>query len=108
MPPPVTPEVALRTFVQPNNPLSGPYQPQKTELIALLRWVLDALDALGAATGTDPTVIATLRRDLDAEIERSTAADDEFRAIADEMAAPPTLDFSRRSTVGTMPYVLRS
>ncbi len=64
--PPVLPEAVWRDFNVPGVPQSGPYKPLKNDIIALLRWMTDALDALGAATGTDLTVITKLRADLTA------------------------------------------
>ncbi len=85
-PPPVLPESIWRDFNVPGSPLSGPYKPPKGDIVGLLRWVLDALDALGAATGVDPTVIAALRADLEALEDRVDALGTSAKGDLDRVA----------------------
>lgn len=74
--PPFLPEDVWADFNDALSRLSGPKEPSKAEIRALVRWMLDALDTLGAATGTDPTSISDLRRDLlalDTRVDTVTA-----------------------------------
>lgn len=80
--PPFLPESIWADFNALLNPLSGAKEPSKAEIRALLRWVLDNLDALNASTGTDPTVIANLRAALDGEITRAKAVDTLLSVLA--------------------------
>ncbi|ACA14778.1 hypothetical protein M446_0204 [Methylobacterium sp. 4-46] len=70
-PPPVLPEDVFRAANPANNPSSDVYDPPKGDIIALLRWMLDAVTACSAATGVDPTIVSTLRTSLTNEIARA-------------------------------------
>ncbi len=75
--PPFLPEDVYADYNVPFNPTSGAKQPDKQQIRALLRFVLDQISALEGTTGIDPSVLINLRRDLDATtaLSRETVSD---------------------------------
>ncbi len=73
--PPFSPEDVWADFNQPLNPLSGAKQPDKQQIRAIIRFLVDQLAALEGAAGVDPSILIGLRNDLNAEIARAMAAE---------------------------------
>lgn len=64
-----------RDYVTPLNPFSGLYKPEKPLIRQWGKEIEDQIDALSAAAGFDPSVLAAIRDGLTAEIARATAAE---------------------------------
>ena len=81
MPPPVLPRDVYRAFNQPNDPLSGAYQPPKGDIIALLEWILDAI----AGAGGDAGAVENLRAQIVALQKLVHASDGRGARISDSL-----------------------
>lgn len=107
--PPVAPEDIWRAFNTPGNRLSGPYQPDKVDIIALQRWLIDNLNALGAAAGFDPSVLNQVRDGLVAEVARAKAEEGRISgAIDTERTARQALSNSYNALVANAPEELNT